>query len=95
MAEMEGRITLALRTIKPADVEAVVNGLEEPSNLQECADLCKAVVDVSQKHGSDFLASSLGKACAIAFGIVSSTNIAATNDALTEIQPFSEGRRKE
>jgi hypothetical protein len=51
MAEMEGRLTLALRTIKPTDVQAVVNGLEEPSNFQECADLCKAVMDVGQKHG--------------------------------------------
>ena len=47
MAEVEGRITLALRTIKMTDVEAVVNSLEDPPNLQECADLCKAVMDVS------------------------------------------------
>lgn len=95
MAEMEGRLTLALRTIKPTDVQAVVNGLEEPSNLQECADLCKAVMDVGQKHGSDFLASGLGKACTIAFGIVSSADIEVTNDALKEIQSFREGDAKD
>ena len=89
MAEVEGRITLALRTIKMTDVEAVVNSLEDPPNLQECADLCKAVMDVSQQHGSDFLASGLDKACAVAFGILSSTDIAATNEALKEIQSFS------
>jgi hypothetical protein len=44
---------------------------------------------------ADFLASGLGKACTIAFGIVSSADIEVTNDALKEIQSFREGDAKD
>ena len=86
IAEVEGRILLALRAIKLTDIDAMVNGQEEIASLQECQELCQAIVEVARVEGEEFLAASLADPCAIALGFVSATDISATNRSLAAIE---------
>lgn len=77
---------MALRAVKPPDVEALVAGKAEIPNLEECAGLCKAVVSVAMDHGSDFLAQDLDDDCELALGLIGWADISLAKSAVETIE---------
>ena len=88
VAEIESRILLNLRAIKPIDAQALSSGKDscEVPNLHEAERICMAVVEAAKLHGKKFMGASLHDACQVALGFVSSADLTTTQDALEDLK---------
>lgn len=90
--EMESRVLLNLRAIKPSDAQAFAAAKDDIQNLQEAVAICEAVCKASKAHGNDFLGLSLQKSCELATGLVSSADLSLTRTALEDLDgEFEDG----
>eukprot|EP00435_Cladocopium_sp_Y103_P062146 s662_g23.t1 len=86
VAEIESRVLLNLRAIKPIDVQAVAAGKDDVCSLTEAESILKAVCRTQLEHGNNFLGHSLHRPCLLASGLVSSGDLSAARDALDDLQ---------
>jgi len=90
VAEIESRVLLNLRAIKPVDVQALAAGKGDVSSFTEAESILKAVCRTQREHGDSFLGHSLGHACLVAAGLVSSGDLSATREALDDLNEEEE-----
>ena len=86
VSEVEGRVLLTLRAVKPEDVEALAGGQGDVERISDSESLCQAVVKFSAQRPREFLACDLGEACKLAASLLNQDDIAATQEAHEKVQ---------
>ena len=87
--EVESRILMTLRAIKPEDVNALATG-QEIANINDVLSLTSAIISASRDHGWKFLPRSLQESCELARNLLSLEYIAATTLAVETCEQLRE-----